>query len=115
MNETPPLRIDLRLVLETLADGLAVLMVGVAAFNLSPPESVAVPLVITVLLVMTRRLLGQKTNAIASSLTAQRDGLIAENTVLAAEVTPTVRKAAAEAGAALNPAKPAEPPFTPAP
>ena len=105
-DDMPPLKIDLRLILETIGDGLAVLVVGVAALNLDDPWRVGVPLLITVLLVMTRRLLGQKVAAVERGLGKERDGLAVERSVLSAEAKPAVIQVAADASAALRAPRP---------
>lgn len=111
MNDpAPPLKIDLRLALETFSAGLAFLLAGIAAVNLVDPYNVLVPLAVGAAIVMINRLLGKSAAEEVASVKQMLQQVIAENNVLRAEATPSVRKAAAEAGAAVNPPKAAEPP-----
>lgn len=102
MNETTPLKIDLRLALESLSSGLAFLLVGIAAINLVDPYNILVPLLIGGVIVTVNRILGK---SVADGIAELRDSinrLIISNNVLKADATPTVIRQADEAAKAVG-------------
>ena len=103
MEEPKPLKIDLRLVLESIAGTLAFLLAGLAAVDLTEPWHILAPLVVGAFIVFINRILGRSSEAAIHDLTEQVRALIAQNTVYKAEAKPSVVKAAEEAGEALRP------------
>jgi len=106
MNEQPPatpLKLDLRVSLEALVDGLGILMAGVAVLNLSMPEAALIPLGIAAVLAVINRLLGRSSAAAIAELTTQVKSLIVQNAVFRQDAKPAVTRQAEAASEAIKP------------
>lgn len=105
MNEQPPgpLKIDLRLALDSAVAGLSFVLAGIAAVGLPQPYSIIAPLVVGMLIVVINRLLGRSSDAVISQLATEVRALVAKTSVLQSDATPTIKRAADDAADALRP------------
>lgn len=113
MQEPPPLKLDLRLLLESLSSGLAFVLAGIAAVDLAEPYNIIVPLVVMALIVTVNRILGKNVTDSMTTLIDSINRLVASNSVLRSDATPTVIRQADEAGAAIMPVAKVTPPADP--
>ena len=110
MNESPPpLKLDLRLVLESIAGTLAFVLAGIAVVELGDPYDVLLPLVVGALIVFINRILGRSSDAAIAELANQVKALVAQNGVLRTEASPSLKRQAEEAGEAIRPTGPTAP------
>lgn len=111
MNEQPatPLKIDLRLALESTVAGLSFVLAGIAAVDLKDPYNILAPLVVGMLIVVINRLLGRSSEAAIASLATEVRTLIAQNAVFRTDATVAVKRQAEEAGELIRPSKPVAP------
>lgn len=106
MTEQPPLRVDARTILEAVSSGLAFVLAGIAAVDLSSPYNVLLPLVVGAAIVMLNRLLGKNATDAVNELTVSINRLVASNEILKSDATPTVLRKADEAAEAIGRAPP---------
>lgn len=121
-DQSPPLKLDMRLVLESVAGALAFVLAGIAAVNIAQPWDVLIPLMVGAILVFINRLLGRSSEAAVNELRRSINQLVASNEVLKTDATPTVIRAAEQTAVAVGgPPKdagkptPTPPPEAPAP
>lgn len=105
MNDQPqpPLRIDLRLALDSAVAGLSFVLAGIAAVNLPDPYNIIAPLIVGMLIVVINRLLGRSSDAAIANLATEVRALVASNAVFRTDATPTIKRQADEASEAIKP------------
>lgn len=99
---TTPLKIDLRLLLESVAATLAFVLAGIAAVDLAAPWDILLPLIVGAAIIFINRILGKSSEAAIAELTNQVKALVAKNAVLQSDASAPTKRAADQAAEALR-------------